>query len=498
MLVEIDRGSVTSPSREGGSGAVLYHGTAPTLPDPLTDQTLASQDDLSFMNHTFTHRDLDASNGTGNPEALFEIARNRQAWIDLGLPGYHDNLDTLVTGQHSGLSEDQGTFADTSDDIVFPEGANPALLDAMEELGVRFTASDQSRPGQNRDAFVPQRDVMILPRWPANVFFDAQTPEQLTAEYNFLFNENYLAQGLDPCTTPGAVCEPRTYDEIVEAEADRALLRLLSGRRWPHYFHITNIGIYDGESATLLEDWIEAIVGRYEDYMVLPIDSPRFHEIADMAEAGVAVQDGLVGAELDVETGTVTITSERAIALEVTGVEGGRPHGGQLVRSVVLEPGTPVELRRAAVDAARAVAASAVVTIDEARPDHTGDGDRATIAGGATATETLVAFELDDLGEADVIGLVVSDLRGAAGSVEVCAVAPWSPADATWGNLGGQPGDACVEADLAPGPVGHADVSALAEQLGDGAGLVIRAADGFLSFAATGEHAPVLVVATNR
>ena len=43
-----------------------------------------------------------------------------------------------------------------------------------------------------------------------------------------------------------------------------------------------------------------------------------------------------------VASGDVTVTSTRAIQLEITGVAGGTPHGGQLIRLVELEPGNPL------------------------------------------------------------------------------------------------------------------------------------------------------------
>ncbi|MEM7284971.1 MAG: hypothetical protein AAF480_01345 [Actinomycetota bacterium] len=510
VVVELASGSVSAPSREGGSGPVLYHGTAPALPDALTLEALELGDQLAYLNHTFTHRDLDASNGTGDAEAFFELSRNLIAWQDLDFPGYRENLDTLVTGQHSGLSEDQGTFADTSDDITFPEGANPALLDAMEELGIRFTASDQSRPGQNEDRFIPGRDIAILPRWPANVFFDVRTPDQLTAEYNFLFNESYIDQGLDPCETPGAICEPRAYDEIVQAEADRALLRLLSGRRWPHYFHITNIGDYDGQGSTLLGDWIAALVDRYEDYMALPIDSPLYHRIADMTEAGIAVADGEVEAVLDIESGSIGLTSATPIQLEITGVEGGTAHGGQLVRLVALGPERTVELT-ASTPIARNVEPATVAVLDAARPDAIVDpGRRLLAAGGPTPTEVLVAVEADELPDDGGLALTLHDVRTGAATVvlEVCTVAgPWTPTEATWRQSGagapwdGEGADAgtCVVAVLDAGRSAAIDVTGLLPSPDLANGLVLRVADGWVGFdGLSGAMPPVLVATVPR
>ena len=510
VIVELESGSVSSPSREGGSGPVLYHGTAPVLPDVLTDEALEVADELAFLNHTFTHRDLDASNGTGDAEAFFELSRNLAAWQDLGFPSLSENLDTLVTGQHSGLSEDQGTFDDTSDDITFPEGANPSLLDAMEQLGIRFTASDQSRPGQNVDRFVPDRDIVILPRWPANVFFDVRTPEELTAEYNFLFNESYRDQGLDPCETPGAVCEPRDYDEIVESEADRALLRLLSGRRWPHYFHITNIADYDGQGSTLLEDWIGALVGRYEDYMVLPIDSPLYHQVADMTEAGIAVADGEVEAVVDVASGDVTVTSTRAIQLEITGVAGGTPHGGQLIRLVELEPGVTVQLS-ADTAVARELSVVDGATIDSSRPTSPASTTaRVSVVGGASPTQALLALDAADIADGDRLSLIVHDVRtdGPAVPVEVCTVSqPWTPGDATWqvaapGSpwaAGGADVSTCVSGTLDTGIVDSIDITELRLSVSFANGLVLRVSEGMASFdGPTGERPPLVAVTRPR
>ena len=510
VLVRLDSGSVTAPSREGGSGPVLYHGTAPTLPDVLADEAIELADELAFLNHTFTHRDLDASNGTGDVEAFFELSRNLEAWQDLGFPAYQENLDTLVTGQHSGLSEDQGTFDDTSDDIVFPEGANPALLDAMEALGIRYAASDQSRPGQNMDRAIPGRDIVILPRWPANVFFDVRTPDELSAEYNFLFNQSYLDQGLDPCETPGAICEPREYDEIVDAEADRALLRLLSGRRWPHYFHITNIADYDGQGSTLLEDWIAALVGRYEDYMVLPIDSPLYHRVADMTDAGIAVADGEVDAVLDIASGAVTVTSARDIAIEITGVAGGVPHGGQLVRLVDLDAGSPVELL-ASTPVARGVAVVDAATIDSARPDVAVPAAvRVSAAGGATPKQALLALDAVEVDlDGAALALTLHDVRTDAASleVEVCTVSqPWS-SDATWRSptadggwaAGGADVSTCVAGALETGTTSTVDISDLLLSAAFDNGLVLRVSEGSVSFdGPQGDRPPLAVLSSQR
>lgn len=187
---------------------------------------------------------------------------------------------------------------------------------------------------------VPGREIVLLPRYPANVFFDVRTPIEMTAEYNFLFHQSYLDRGLDPCTEPGARCEPVDYETMVEDEARLALLRLLSGRRWPHYFHITNIVDYDGQGSTLVGDWLEALLDAYEQFVVLPIASPRFNELGERADAALLADTAVLAAVLDRESGVVTISSYTDVTLEVTGLEGGVEHGGSPVQGVALVAGS--------------------------------------------------------------------------------------------------------------------------------------------------------------
>ena len=73
-----------------------------------------------------------------------------------------------------------------------------------------------------------------------------------------------------------------------------------------------------------------ALLDRYEAYMTLPIDSPRYHQVGEGTEAALAVLDGAVTASLDIDSGVVSLVADRDVQLEVTGVEeveGIRKHG---------------------------------------------------------------------------------------------------------------------------------------------------------------------------
>lgn len=518
VVLRVEGRSLSAPSRESGAGAVLHYGTAPTLPDPLSEAVLANADELAFLNHTFTHRDLDSSNATGNAEAFFEISRNIQAWAQLGLPGLDANRKTLVTGQHSGLSEDQGTFFDQSDDIFFPDGANPALLDSMEALGIRYVAGDSSRPNQMVEQRVPGRDIVLLPRYPANVFFDVRTPTEMTAEYNFLFHQSYLDRGLDPCVEPGARCEPVAYETIIADEARLALLRLLSGRRWPHYFHIANIVDYDGQGSTLIGDWLEALLDSYEELVVLPIESPRFHELGERAEAALLANTASLSAVLDRESGLVTISSDTDLTLEVSGLQGGVEHGGSPVQSVALVAGAPLDFSAATAGVLANARPAGATTLSALANRPTADRGRLLVAAGSASQEALITFE-EVIGANEVVlaSLSLRDVRVHGSqpvAVEVCRVtqeaapagATWTStgAGAEWTSAGGAVVDnaACVAATLRHGEDTTVDISGLAASWSGGEpnyGVAVRTGSGIASFGSFGSlNPPTLVITTQQ
>ncbi len=308
---------------------------APVPTDPLTNAVVAGKDAFRYVNHTFTHEDMDTSAGLADYAfSSSEIQQNRDTWTRLGLPGKAENDRVLLTGEHSGLADDQGTALDPTDDIHFPAGTNDQLLQAAQDLGVRYLGADSSRPGQNTERRVPGFDLVILPRYPTAVFYNATTPAQNTDEYNYIFHERYVNAGQDPCAIPGAICTPRSYGQILASEAETTLRHMLAYRKWPHYFHQSNLRNYDGAGSTLLFDWLDTVLDRYESLMVLPVRSVPFHEIGRLSEERLAAESAGLRGTLDVATGTVTLQADGPATMSVTGLAGGELYGGQSIRSV--------------------------------------------------------------------------------------------------------------------------------------------------------------------
>ena len=117
---------------------------------------MANKANFRFINHTFTHADMDKAPVPANAPCDYatfttiaaiqaEITRNRTVWGLLGLPEKSENNRVLVSGNHSGLKDRKCTddpalhpemFNVQSDDVAFDQGgANPLFLQAAASAG---------------------------------------------------------------------------------------------------------------------------------------------------------------------------------------------------------------------------------------------------------------------------------------------------------------------------------------------------------------------------
>jgi hypothetical protein len=318
---------------------------ADPVADPLTQAVIQNASSFSFINHTFEALQMDrlcADDGTNcvptdYATAFAEISDNAQRWAELGLPNPERALISILTDSHSGLEDRLGT-EDLEDDVLFPEGFNAEFGRAAEALGVRLLAADASRDNQTSIQRVPGFNLVILPRYPTSIFYNVTDPTALESEYNYIFNGSYIEDGIDPCAVPEAICEPRSYEQILEAEATTTLHHMLSFEPFPHYFHQSNLHVYDGAGNILQFDWLESVLTAYERLLDLPVDSPRFDQLADLADNRLRAAELEPEAVLDSETGLVTLIAADDVTIDVTGVSGGREYGGQSIASVAVTP----------------------------------------------------------------------------------------------------------------------------------------------------------------
>lgn len=301
-----------------------------TTTDPLTAAVMQHQFEFRFISHTLSHMDMYQSAGTTYEQAFTEIAQNLNVWSTLNLPELAQNRAVLVTGNHSGLDDTMGTELDPSDDLPYPQGRNQAFIRAAMDVGVRYLASDSSRLNQDREEYVPGtgNQMILLPRYPTSVFYNTTSPYEMEDEYNYIFFERHVEEGVDPCAIPGAICQPRSYQQILDAEADTTLRHMLTYRAWPHYFHISNLRDY-GNGKTLQFDWLHAVMTRYESLLRLPVVNAPYYEIGERTRRRIEARGAHVDAVFDSMTNQVTLSANRPVLIEATGLSKGQSYGGQ-------------------------------------------------------------------------------------------------------------------------------------------------------------------------
>ena len=359
-----------------------FNGTGAVVRDPVTElpvtplkadltedlvaAVVANKTQFRFINHTFSHADMDKVPVPANPKCDYptlattalieaEITNNKTVWGLLGLPDQLDNERVLVTGNHSGLKDRKctdypelhPTMANVqSDDVAFITGANPLFVTAATNLGLDYIASDTSQLNQAIEQYftVSKNKValstnntgrVMLPRFPTNIFYNAISPNVLVSEYNYIFNERYKALGQDPCTVAGAICTPRDYPAILEAEATAAVQHMLSFKKYPHFFHQGNVAKYDAAGNTLQFDWLNSVFTAYEKLFKLPVKSLPYYLIGDMTKESLIAKSATIKAIWNRTAKTVTLSANKSVPnLLVTGIQGPDIYGGQIIRQI--------------------------------------------------------------------------------------------------------------------------------------------------------------------
>ncbi len=353
-----------------GSGAVVDPEAAllvANLADGLVAGVMANKANFRFINHTFTHLDMDKAPVPANANCDYptfttvaaikaEITKNRTVWGLLGLPEKSDNNRVLVSGNHSGLKDRKCTDEIALHPEMFDVQSDDWHLIRAAPIRYSFTppptwawsTSPPTRPSMARtwSRYLANRrrqhtGPVMLPRWPTNIFYNVTNPTQLVDEYNYIFNGRYVNAGQDPCQIPGAICAPRDYPQILVAEADAALRHMLTFSKWPHYFHQTNLAKYDDSGNTLQFDWLNAVFAEYERVFKLPVKNYPYYLIGDQTEERLHYKSAIVDATWDRTTNKVTLKANKSVPnLVVTGLNGGDLYGGQFIRKVNVN-GTP-------------------------------------------------------------------------------------------------------------------------------------------------------------
>jgi len=321
------------------------------LPDNLTPAVVANNNAFNFVNHTYTHRNLDQSctqyaqpitfpalciafAPTTYQQATDEFRQNNQLRNNIGLQRYF--RDSLVQPDISGL-------------------ANANAMRAAFDFGIRYLISDTSRPGGGNPfpntgfANASQPGILVIPRRPTNLFYNLYRPADWVAEYNCFYS------WASPIRCGGTAFDQfrystvnLTYDQILDKEADAWLQYLLKWDIDPLMFHQANV-IQHTANHSLLSDLIDRTLTKYNAMYTLPIRGIAQHDVGlkmqeRMTYRASGVKGVMVPCGAPSGTPSITLTAPRAAVVPVTGVQFGNNtevYGGQRISYVQLAANTP-------------------------------------------------------------------------------------------------------------------------------------------------------------
>ena len=293
------------------------------LPGTLTAKAQEVEGSFTWLNHTYTHREMGNTNLAVSTE---EIALNTATAANLGFTDY--SVQTLLTGDYSGTNP-----------------PNPNLAQAAYNQGVRYLLVNASVTGFNNptpNTGIPhptQPAILQVPRYANNIFYAVTTPEEETDLYNWIYCPGYAA---NPNTTPRCY----DYNYIIDSVTGQALRFMLDYSVDATMFHMNNFNHYGG-GRTVMTDFIEALYAKYNALYGanVPVLSLRTQEIGQVMRDRKAYNASGVSGQLACGN-QITLRTTQAGTIPVTGVsfganvesyagqpisthcDGGQRHGG--------------------------------------------------------------------------------------------------------------------------------------------------------------------------
>ncbi|MBT8226249.1 MAG: hypothetical protein HKP61_23070 [Dactylosporangium sp.] len=309
----------------------------------FTATTVCLKDQLRFINHTYSHPEL---NTTSYAMTYAEINNSRTVATALGLP---EAANVLKTPEYSGL----GVYnPDPNDDINPPTdyglaSSNVNLLQASKDLNITYLHGNMSftshQPSYFNGSIVHplEATISVVPDWPTNVAYHTSTPDEQTSFYN----SYYGPTGLFPFWPADL-----TYAELMDYETTVALNQVASGSMYAHTFHIANVHDY-GSGETLLTDWLNQVMTKYTSLYSVPLLGSDWSTLGAYTTARNAHAEQVtgVGAVYDRVDGTVTFTPTVTGTLQTTGLTatGSTLYGNDSQTNLALTAGTPVTVTAA-------------------------------------------------------------------------------------------------------------------------------------------------------
>jgi peptidoglycan/xylan/chitin deacetylase (PgdA/CDA1 family) len=301
---------------EGASG--IY------TPDTLTPAVKANHSNFNWVNHTYSHLNLDNINYRSAKKDLQK--NHRQAKSQFKFKNYFK--DSMVQPDISGLG-------------------NANFLRAADDFNIRYLISDTSRPVWDNPSpntgfySIYEPSLLIIPRRPTNLFYNLTTPDEFVSEYNCYYG-------------PDATCadgqwsywdHDLSYTEILDKESDMWMRYLLKWDIDPLMFHQANLMPYNGTDS-LLGELIDTTLTKYNQVYTLPIRNMSQHEIGVLMSERMAYNNSGVSATL-LPCQSITISVTQSARVPITGLSYGldqETYGGQTITYTQLGDGQSISI----------------------------------------------------------------------------------------------------------------------------------------------------------
>lgn len=312
------------------------------VPNTLTAKAVELQSQFTWLNHTYSHADLDFASYTVCSD---EISHNNSAAAMLGFTDF--SQATLLTGDYSGMGRSNP-----------PTAPNANLASAAYSAGVRYILVNESDPlfkNPSPNTGIPhplQSQILEVPRYANNIFYSPTNPTEEVDLYNWIYCPGYAA---DPINTP--LCYD--YEYIIDSVTNQALGFMLDFSINPTMFHMNNLDAYDAEGHTLMTDFIEALYGKYNTYYNnnVPVLSLRTQEIGANMRDRMAYNAAGISGELACGN-QITLRTVNATRIPVTGISYGsnvETYAGQPISTMVMAAGATLVIAGEPVSVAAAI-----------------------------------------------------------------------------------------------------------------------------------------------
>jgi len=260
-------------------------------------------------------------------------------------PAFRDEGPVSVTFTHSSGEGTVVSPPSTNGASLDPYGQNASFAAALEGAGVRYIATDSSKPypqtpTESRGPTYAAGETWVdgraraVPRYPTNVYYNVATRRQLLDEYNYLY--------LPP--ERGGVCvltlvttcftEAATWEVFVERESQLMFTHMMGNDPRPHYFHQTNLAQSRSAEGAVLYPVVDATVALYERYFSTtsaPIQQLTHTQIGDLLgrqSTWAGANGATVIGYIEREDVVVTNGERSAIEVPLTGTEIGSSYAG--------------------------------------------------------------------------------------------------------------------------------------------------------------------------